>query len=100
MHVKPSKFDRAPVVPIGDGLGRVLAEIVRHVKAFYGTDHVPACDHWDQHERRLNPRAPYLLQPSATRAPCPPAASGSGSPASPHRRRPPGRRHRAGAAPA
>jgi hypothetical protein len=73
LHVKPSKFDRARVVPIGDGLGRVIAEIVRHVKAFYGTDHVPECDHWDQHERRLNPRAPYLLQ--AARHPSPMAAS-------------------------
>jgi Phage integrase family len=73
LHVKPSKFDRARVIPIGDGLGRVLAEIVRHVKAFYGTDHVPACDHWDQHERRPNPRAPYLLQ--AARHPSPTSPS-------------------------
>ena len=33
LHVKPSKYDRARVVPIGDGLGRVLAEIIRHVRA-------------------------------------------------------------------
>ena len=32
LHVKPSKFDRARVIPIGDGLGRVIAEIIRHVK--------------------------------------------------------------------
>ena len=25
LHIKPSKFDRVPVIPIGDGLGRVLA---------------------------------------------------------------------------
>ncbi|MGC2149206.1 MAG: site-specific integrase [Candidatus Acidiferrales bacterium] len=62
LHVKPSKYDRARVVPIGDGLGRVLAEIIRHVRAFYGTDSVPACDHWDHRERRPRPRAPYLLQ--------------------------------------
>src|SRR6266516_182799 len=32
LHIKPSKFDRARVIPIGDGLGRVLAEIIRYVK--------------------------------------------------------------------
>ena len=62
LHVKPSKFDRARVIPIGDGLGRVLAEIIRHVKRFYGSDAVPLCDHWDHNEKRLLPRAPYLLQ--------------------------------------
>jgi integrase len=62
LHVKPSKYDRARVVPIGDGLGRVLAEIIRHVKSFYDTDSVPLCDHWDHRERRPRPRAPYLLQ--------------------------------------
>ena len=62
LHVKPSKFDRARVVPIGDGLGRVIAEIIRHVKAFYGTDRVPDCDHYDAGEKRALPRAPYLLQ--------------------------------------
>jgi integrase len=36
LHVKPSKFDRARVIPIGDGLGRVIGQIIRHVKAFYG----------------------------------------------------------------
>jgi len=35
LHPKPSKFDRARVIPIGDGLGRVLAEMIAHVKAFY-----------------------------------------------------------------
>jgi integrase len=62
LHVKPSKFDRARVIPIGDGLGRVLAEIVRHIKGFYGTAAVPAADRWDQHERRDQPAAPLLLQ--------------------------------------
>jgi integrase len=62
LHVKPSKYDRARVIPIGDGLGRVLAEIIRHVKSFYGMDAVPFCDNWDHHERRELPRAPYLLQ--------------------------------------
>src|SRR3712207_8021227 len=52
LHVKPSKYDRARVIPIGDGLGRVLAEIIRHVKQFYGTDTVPFCDHWDPYEKR------------------------------------------------
>lgn len=45
LHVKPSKFDRARVIPIGDGLGRVLAEIIRHVKRFYNSTAVPICDH-------------------------------------------------------
>jgi hypothetical protein len=31
LHIKPSKFDRARVIPIGDGLGRVLEEIIRYV---------------------------------------------------------------------
>src|SRR5207245_691237 len=62
LHIKPSKYDRARVIPIGDGLGRVLAEIIRHVKQFYGTSFVPFCDHWDLHEHTQLPRAPYLLQ--------------------------------------
>jgi integrase len=37
LHIKPSKFDRARVIPIGDGLGRVLAEIIRYVKRFYNS---------------------------------------------------------------
>jgi hypothetical protein len=62
LHIKPSKFDHARVIPIGDGLGRVIAEIIRHVKRFYGAEAVPSCDHWDHHERQPRPRAPYLLQ--------------------------------------
>jgi len=62
LHVKPSKFDRARVIPIGDGLGRVIAEITRHVKRFYGTEQVPVCDRRDNLEKRGAPRAPYLLQ--------------------------------------
>jgi hypothetical protein len=50
------------VIPIGDGLGRVIADIIAHVRRFYGTASVPACDNWDIHERRPLPRAPYLLQ--------------------------------------
>jgi hypothetical protein len=38
LHIKPSKCDRARLIPIGDGLGRVIAEIIRSVKRFYGTD--------------------------------------------------------------
>ncbi len=62
LHIKPSKFDRARVIPIGDGLGRVLAEILRHVKNFYGSTEVPFCNHWDHNERRPRPTGPYLLQ--------------------------------------
>jgi integrase len=62
LHVKPSKSDRARVIPIGDGLGRVIAQIITHVRSFYGTDRVPPCDHWDASEKRDRPRAPYLLQ--------------------------------------
>ncbi|OIQ80574.1 tyrosine recombinase XerD [mine drainage metagenome] len=62
LHVKPSKFDRARVIPIGDQLGRVIAEIIRHVRGFYGSDHVPACDRRDEHEKRALACAPYLLQ--------------------------------------
>jgi hypothetical protein len=42
--------------------GRVLAEIIRHVKRFYSSTSVPICDHWDLHEKRPRPPAPYLLQ--------------------------------------
>ena len=62
LHVKPSKYDRARVIPIGDGLGRVIAEIIRQVKQFYGSTTVPFCDQWDYHEQIPLPRAPYLLQ--------------------------------------
>jgi hypothetical protein len=62
LHVKPSKFDRARVIPIGDGLGRVLAEIIRYVKRFYNSERVPVCDHWDLLEKRPRPPAPYLIQ--------------------------------------
>jgi integrase len=62
LHVKPSKYDRARVIPIGDGLGRVIAEIIRHIKRFYGTESVPPCDHWDHNQKRPRPPAPYLLQ--------------------------------------
>ena len=62
LHIKPSKFDRARVIPIGDGLGRVLAEIIRYVKRFYNSGAVPVCDHWDLQEKRPRPPAPYLIQ--------------------------------------
>jgi hypothetical protein len=62
LHVKPSKFGRARVVPIGDQLGRVIAEIIRHIRRFYDSASVPACDRRDEHEKRPLPRAPYLLQ--------------------------------------
>jgi integrase len=70
LHVKPSKFDRARVIPIGDGLGRVIAEIIRHVKRFHETDHVPVCDHWNLAQKVPRPPAPYLIQ--AIRHPSPP----------------------------
>ena len=62
LHVKPSKFDRARVIPIGDGLGRVIADIIAYVRGFYDTAQIPPCDNWDHRERRPLPRAPYLLQ--------------------------------------
>jgi hypothetical protein len=55
LHVKPSKFGRARVIPIGDQLGRVIAEIIRHVRSYYGTDHVPLVDRRDEHEKRPLP---------------------------------------------
>jgi hypothetical protein len=41
LHIKPSKFDRARVMPIGDGLGRVLAKVIRYAKRFYNSESVP-----------------------------------------------------------
>lgn len=49
------------MIPIGDSLGRVLAEIIRHVKRFYNSDSVPGCDHWNLQEKRPRPPAPYFL---------------------------------------
>jgi integrase len=40
----------------------MFAEIISHFKAFYGTDRVLDCDHYDASEKRALPRAPYLLQ--------------------------------------
>jgi len=72
LHVKPSKFDRARVIPIGDGLGNVIAEIITHIKNLYGTDAVPFCDRRDMANKQALPRAPYLIQgrshPSAVTA--------------------------------
>src|SRR6202167_1443223 len=62
LHIKPSKFDRARVIPVGDGLGRVLAEIIRYVKRCYNSESVPVCDHWDLLEKCPRPPAPYLIQ--------------------------------------
>lgn len=62
LHIKPSKYDRARVIPIGDGLGRVIAEIIAHVKAFYRSDAVPPCDRRDHAAKATLPRAPYLIQ--------------------------------------
>ena len=62
LHIKPSKHGRARLLPIGDGLGNVLAEILAHVRAFYSSDSVPAIETWDFHENCLRPRAPYLIQ--------------------------------------
>jgi integrase len=70
LHVKPSKFDRARVLPIGDSLGRVIAEIIRHVKRFHGTAYVPICNHWNLGQKTPRPPAPYLIQ--AIRHPSPP----------------------------
>lgn len=90
------------MILIGDSLGRVIAEIVRHVRGYYSTSAVPACDRRDKHEKRPLPRAPYLLQgrthPSTVNSEhehgpraAPRAVAGRG--------RPPRRRHPAGADP-
>jgi hypothetical protein len=55
LHIKPSKFDRARVLPIGDSLGRVIAEMVLHIKRPCGSERVPSCDAWDDHEKRPLP---------------------------------------------
>ncbi len=65
LHIKPSKYDRARVIPIGDGLGRVIAEVVRHVREFYRTETIPPVRAWDSHERQWRPTGPYLLQTAA-----------------------------------
>ena len=62
LHIKPSKYDRARVIPIGDGLGQVIAEIIGHIKAFYHAGAVPPCDRRDNTAKTWLPRAPYLLQ--------------------------------------
>lgn len=40
----------------------MLAESIRHVKACCGSNAVPACDHWDHHEKR-----PFVGGPAWTR---------------------------------
>lgn len=40
----------------------MIAEVVAHVKAFYGSTAVPACDRRDYVAKTPLPRAPYLLQ--------------------------------------
>ena len=62
LHIKPSKFDRARVIPIGDGLGRVLAEIIRYVRRFYNSESVPVCNHWDLLEMRPRPPSQHGCQ--------------------------------------
>jgi integrase len=62
LHIKPSKFDRARVIPIGDGLGRVIAEMIRHVKRFHGVNNVPVCSHWNLGEKIPGASAPYLIK--------------------------------------
>jgi integrase len=62
LHIKPSKFDRARVIPIGDALGHVIAQIISHIKDLYGTSAVRFCDRRDLANKVAYPRAPYLLQ--------------------------------------
>jgi integrase len=70
LHVKPSEFDRARVIPIGDGLGRVITQIITHVKAFYGTPEVPAATAGTAVRNR-----PARTRPTCSRAPGTPARS-------------------------
>jgi integrase len=79
LHVKPSKFDRARVIPIGDGLGRVIGQIIPHVKAFYGTSEVPACDGWDSREKAAGPHAPTCCRAPGIPARSPTARSAAAS---------------------
>jgi hypothetical protein len=61
LHIKPSKFDRARVIPFGDGLGRVLAEIIRYVKASITASRSRFVIIGDLLEKRPRPPAPYLI---------------------------------------
>ena len=83
LHVKPSKFDRARVIPIGDGLGRVIADIITHVRRFYATAQIPPCDNWECRRNRVSviertghaciyihsSRSDFLFERGAERAP-------------------------------
>lgn len=62
LHIAPSKFDKARLIPIGDSLGKVISEMIIHIKKYYGIDFVPPSDNFDFHTQQPLPRAPYLFQ--------------------------------------
>jgi integrase len=88
LHIKPSKYDRARVIPIGDGLGRVIAEIVRHAKDFYGSTTVPPCDRRDNVAKTPLPARPTCHKAPSTPASCQPKPSAAASTTSPSHGRP------------
>ena len=96
LHIKPSKFDRARVIPIGDGLGRVIAEIIRHVKRFYGADGA-ILRSLGPPRTSPAPRAPYLLQ--GAKHPSPLGIQTNSPPICGCYRRPPARGDQMAAAP-
>jgi integrase len=84
LHIKPSKFDRARVVPIGDSLGRVLAEMVLHIKRPTAASTCrPAMPGTSTRGARCH-APPTSCRPAASRASSPPNTSAIGSPGSPN----------------
>ena len=59
----------------------MIAQIIRHVKRFYGTDRGPGLRSLGPSEKRARPPAPYLLQGSGHPSPIAYARSAAGSPA-------------------
>lgn len=68
LNVKPSKNGQTRLLPIGDGLGRVLAEIVRHVRAFYGGAVSRRSTRGTSTRTRCDPARPTSSRATATRA--------------------------------
>ena len=87
LHVKPSKYDRARVIPIGDGLGRVIAEIIGHVKAFYGPARSPPATGATTPRRRRCRARPTCSKAPDTPARCRSLQSAAACRTSPRRRR-------------
>jgi integrase len=61
LHIKPSKFDRARVIPSATG-SAASSPRSSGTWSVSTTASQSVCDHWDLLEKRPRPPAPYLIQ--------------------------------------